>query len=66
VLLPVAILIVFVAFGAVAWRVDQAPDIFTDEILHTRLGVRVAAEGSLVWDNGKPFFVHPPNGTWRN
>jgi len=48
------------AFGAVAWRLDRAPDIFTDEILYTRAGIRVAAEGALVWDNGEPIFVHPP------
>lgn len=47
-------------FGLTAWRIDQAPDIFTDEIIYTRLGVRVAGEGALVWDSGEPFLVHPP------
>jgi len=58
-----SLLVVFafaLAFAAVAWRLDQAPDIFTDEILYTRAGIRVAAEGALVWDNGEPLFVHPP------
>lgn len=48
------------AFGAAAWRIDQAPDVFTDEILYTRTGVRVAGEGAMVWDSGRPVFVHPP------
>jgi 4-amino-4-deoxy-L-arabinose transferase-like glycosyltransferase len=52
--------ILTVAFGAVGWRINQAPDVFTDEILYTRLGIRVATEGTLVWDNGRPAFIHPP------
>jgi 4-amino-4-deoxy-L-arabinose transferase-like glycosyltransferase len=55
------IFVVFaMAFGAVAWRNDTAPDVFTDEILYTRLATRVAEEGALVWDSGRPIFVHPP------
>jgi 4-amino-4-deoxy-L-arabinose transferase-like glycosyltransferase len=57
----VAGLIVFgLGFGAVVWRIDQAPDVFTDEILYTRLGMRAAGEGTLIWDSGRPIFVHPP------
>jgi len=52
--------ILVLAFGGVAWRIDRAPDVFTDEILYTRLGIRVASEGALVWDNGRPIFIHPP------
>lgn len=48
------------AFGIVAWRIDRAPDIFTDEILYTRLGYRLINEGALVWDSGQPIVVHPP------
>ncbi len=54
------IVLALLAFGAVAWRLDKAPDVFTDEILYTRAGIRVADEGTLVWDNGDPLFVHPP------
>lgn len=55
-----AILIFLIAFGATSWRLDKAPDIFTDEILYTRAGIRVAGEGALVWDTGRPIYVHPP------
>lgn len=55
-----AIAIWILAFGAAAWRLDRAPDIFTDEILYTRAGIRMAGEGALVWDRGDPIFVHPP------
>ncbi|MFQ5576184.1 MAG: hypothetical protein ACE5G8_04260 [Anaerolineae bacterium] len=48
------------AFTAVGWRLNLAPDVFTDEILYTRAGLRVAGEGALVWDNAEPLFVHPP------
>lgn len=48
------------AFIAAAWRLDKAPDVLTDEILYTRASIRVVGEGSLVWDNGDPIFVHPP------
>lgn len=49
-----------IAFATVAWRNDQSPDIFTDEILYTRLGYRVASEGALVWDTGSTNEIHPP------
>ncbi len=55
-----AALVFGMSFGAVAFRLDRAPDVFTDEILYTRAGIRVAAENALVWDNGEPLFVHPP------
>lgn len=55
-----ALLIFLIAFGATSWRLDKAPDIFTDEILYTRAGIRVAGEGALVWDTGHPIYVHPP------
>lgn len=58
--LLIAIAIWSLAFGAAAWRLDRAPDIFTDEILYTRAGIRIAGEGALVWDRGDPIFVHPP------
>lgn len=58
VIFPAAVFLI--AFGAVAWRNNLAPDIFTDEILYTRVGTRIAGEGALVWDNGDPFMVHPP------
>jgi 4-amino-4-deoxy-L-arabinose transferase-like glycosyltransferase len=58
--LLIAIAIGILAFGAAAWRLDRAPDIFTDEILYTRAGIRMAGEGALVWDRGDPIFVHPP------
>lgn len=53
-------LLFLLAFGAVAWNLDRAPDVFTDEILYTRAGTRLAAEGALVWDSGRPLVVHPP------
>ncbi len=56
----IGFLALLLGFAAIAWRLDRAPDIFTDEILYTRAGIRVAAEGALVWDNGEPLFVHPP------
>lgn len=55
-----ALLVLVLAFLAVIWRIDRAPDIFTDEILYTRAGIRVANEGALVWDDSDPLFVHPP------
>ncbi len=58
--LLIAIAIWGLAFGAAAWRLDRAPDVFTDEILYTRAGIRMAGEGALVWDRGDPIFVHPP------
>lgn len=55
------LLVIFLAgFWAIAWRIDQAPDIFTDEILYTRMSIRTGGEGALVWDSGEPFLVHPP------
>lgn len=59
-ILLISIFIFLIAFGAVAYRNERTPDIFTDEIIYTRLGVRVAGEGTLVWDGGEPFTVHPP------
>lgn len=56
----IAVAICLLTFGATAWRLDRAPDVFTDEILYTRAGIRVAGEGALVWDRGDPIFVHPP------
>lgn len=56
----VAALIFLLAFGATAWRLNRSPDIFTDEIIYTRVGTRVAGEGALVWDSSEPFLVHPP------
>lgn len=53
-------LLFLLAFGATAWNLDRAPDVFTDEILYTRAGTRLAAEGALVWDSGRPLVVHPP------
>lgn len=49
-----------ISFGVVAYRDSQAPDVFTDEILYTRAGTRIAAEGAMVWDSGEPFMIHPP------
>ena len=59
-LILLSLLVLVSAFGAIAWRINRTPDIFTDEIIYTRLGVRVGGEGALVWDNGQPFIVHPP------
>lgn len=58
VLVPVVIFLG--AFEAVSWRSSSSPDIFTDEILYTRVGTRIAGEGALVWDSGTAFMVHPP------
>lgn len=55
-----SLLIFSVAFGVVVWRIDQAPDIFTDEILYSRLGLRVLEEGAIVWDHGSMSVIHPP------
>lgn len=55
-----SVLIFAMSFTAIRWRADQAPDIFTDEIIYTRLGIRLLGEGALVWDSGDPFPVHPP------
>lgn len=55
-----AIIVFLAGFSAVAWRLDKAPDIFTDEIIYTRIGIRVSGEGAMVWDSGEPFLVHPP------
>lgn len=54
------VLLFLLAFGAAAWNLAQAPDLFIDEILYTRVGTRLAAEGALVWDSGRPLVVHPP------
>jgi 4-amino-4-deoxy-L-arabinose transferase-like glycosyltransferase len=48
------------AFGVAAWRLDQAPDLFADEIVYTRAGIRAATDGVLIFDVGTPLFVHPP------
>jgi uncharacterized membrane protein YozB (DUF420 family) len=58
--LIISLLIFFCAFALISFRIDQAPDIFTDEIIYSRVGVRIAGEGALVWDSGEPFIVHPP------
>jgi 4-amino-4-deoxy-L-arabinose transferase-like glycosyltransferase len=55
-----ALLIFILAFAVAAWRLSEAPDIFIDEILYTRVGIRVAATGDLAWDNGHPTVIHPP------
>ncbi len=55
-----AVIAFLIGFGVVAWRLDKAPDIFTDEIIYTRIGIRVSGEGAMVWDSGEPFLVHPP------
>ena len=56
----VTALIFALAFGAVAWRLSEAPDVFSDEIVYTRAGIRVANDGALVWDSGNPIYIHPP------
>jgi len=48
------------AYIPVSYRLSQVPDIFTDEIIYTRVSIRVAGEGALVWDSGEPFLIHPP------
>jgi 4-amino-4-deoxy-L-arabinose transferase-like glycosyltransferase len=53
-------LIFMTAFGAVVWRIDRAPDLLTDEILYSRLGLRVLEEGAVVWDHGTMSVIHPP------
>jgi 4-amino-4-deoxy-L-arabinose transferase-like glycosyltransferase len=58
--LAVALLVFFFTFGLTVYRIDQAPDIFTDEIIYTRAGIRTAGEGALVWDSGEAFLIHPP------
>lgn len=58
--LAVALLIFILTFGLTVYRIDQAPDIFTDEIIYTRTGIRTAGEGALVWDSGEAFLIHPP------
>lgn len=58
--LLVAVLIFGLGFAATAWRLEAAPDLFTDEIVYARAGIRVAGEGALVWDTGKPIHIHPP------
>ncbi|HZD58656.1 MAG TPA: phospholipid carrier-dependent glycosyltransferase [Anaerolineales bacterium] len=60
ILSSLAIIVFSIGFGVVAWRLDKAPDIFTDEIIYTRIGIRVSGEGAIVWDSGEPFLVHPP------
>ncbi|HYN88900.1 MAG TPA: hypothetical protein VER55_10230, partial [Ardenticatenaceae bacterium] len=55
-----ALLVFLIAYSAVAWRLESAPDLFSDEILYTRAGIRVATAGALIWDDGDPLFVHPP------
>ncbi|MCL7452531.1 MAG: glycosyltransferase family 39 protein [Anaerolineae bacterium] len=54
------VLIFALSVMATLWRREVAPDLFTDEILYARAGVRVAGEGALVWDRGEPIYVHPP------
>lgn len=56
----VYLLVFSLALGAIAYRIEQAPDIFTDEIIYTRVSIRVSGEGAMVWDSGEPFLVHPP------
>jgi 4-amino-4-deoxy-L-arabinose transferase-like glycosyltransferase len=56
----ISVLTFLLAYSAVAWHLDQNPDIFTDEIIYTRMSIRVSGEGALVWDRGEPFVVHPP------
>jgi hypothetical protein len=58
--LAVALLIFVFTFGLTIYRISQAPDIFTDEIIYTRVGIRTAGEGALVWDSGEAFLIHPP------
>lgn len=58
--LGLSILIFILAYTAAAWHLQQNPDIFTDEIVYTRMSIRVSGEGALVWDSGDPFVVHPP------
>lgn len=58
--LLVSLIVFTVAFGVVVWRIDEAPDIFTDEILYSRLGLRVLEEGAIVWDHGDMTVIHPP------
>jgi 4-amino-4-deoxy-L-arabinose transferase-like glycosyltransferase len=58
--LTVSLVLFLITFGFVAYRLNQAPDIFTDEIIYTRIGARIAGEGAMVWDSGNPFIVHPP------
>lgn len=54
-------LVVFIfTFGLTVYRIEQAPDLFTDEIIYTRVGIRTAGEGALVWDSGEAFLIHPP------
>jgi 4-amino-4-deoxy-L-arabinose transferase-like glycosyltransferase len=54
------VFIFVIAFGAVWWRIDKAPDLLTDEILYSRLGLRVLEEGAVVWDHGTMAVIHPP------
>ena len=56
----VAVVIFVLAFGAVAWRLNQTPDVFSDEIVYVRAGIRVATQGAMVWDSGIPIYIHPP------
>jgi hypothetical protein len=56
----ICLAIFFVITAATSYRIDLAPDIFTDEIIYSRLAVRVSGENALVWDSGQPFLVHPP------
>lgn len=58
--LVIIILIYIFGFGVIAWHLSQAPDVFSDEILYTRVGTRIASEGALVWDGGDPVYIHPP------
>ena len=55
-----ALLFFLLVYGLTIYRTDQVPDLFTDEIIYTRTGIRTAGEGALVWDSGEPFLVHPP------
>jgi len=41
-------LVVFIfTFGLTVYRIEQAPDLFTDEIIYTRVGIRTAAR--VLW-----------------
>jgi len=58
--LLVAVLVFSFIFALTIFRIEQAPDVFTDEIIYTRAGIRTAGEGALVWDSGDAFLIHPP------
>jgi 4-amino-4-deoxy-L-arabinose transferase-like glycosyltransferase len=56
----ISLLIFVSSFGLVVWRIDKAPDLLTDEILYSRLSMRVMNEGAVVWDHGTMSVIHPP------